>query len=294
MIKVSAVLSIHNRSELFRRALGGYLWQTMPPNEWEIILVDDTSTEDLSLTYRHVIGRVNLTHVRIRGGKHPLFAGFHTPAISTNVGVAFATGEILCLCHPEILHAPQNFGGAYSMLGLNRQKSFLFGQTYLGTPEMSATVKEVWLRGYWDHFLDAMGGRGRIPKFGPTELYWYTSFLPREAAIAVRGVDFAFLGGVAGEDDDFKERVSRAGWPPYFEPSIEGFHQDHSTDKDAWDFKRKFDPARYEAALERNRKLLDDRKKLAQSSGANLDCDWTGLETVIDVKRYRIGSEVSW
>ncbi len=47
MIHVSMVLSVHNRAELLRHAMPSYRWQTLPPREWEVVVIDDGSTDDL-------------------------------------------------------------------------------------------------------------------------------------------------------------------------------------------------------------------------------------------------------
>lgn len=289
--------------------------QTMPPEEWEIVLVDDMSTEDLSQTYRHLIGKINLTHVWIDHTLHPVFKErnpnwgrrdnfenwFHTPALSINVGSFLARGETVCLCHPEILHAPWNFVTAHRTLSFEKAKFFIFGQTYLGTQEMNRELEgSSWTVGGWERLLDRFGGRARIPKFGPTELYWYTSFLPKAAIEKVGGVDFAFLHGVAGEDDDFKERVARAGWVPYFEPGIEGFHQDHSDEGGHRDRSTEA----WKAGLNRNRALLFARLGQRRPefgpapcppgfpAPANQGMDWTARETVVVARRYEVGSSV--
>ena len=182
-ISVSAVLSIHNRSELFRRALDGYLWQTMPRERWEIVLVDDMSTEDLSASYRHLLGRVNIRHIKIDHRRHPVWkarnqgwsgAGpedwFHTPAITTNVGVSMARGDVVCICHPEVLHAPTNFEIASAKL--RRRNAYLFGTTYLGTAETNDRLRKSpdWTSLGWPGFLESVGAPA-LQSYGH-ECYW--------------------------------------------------------------------------------------------------------------------------
>jgi glycosyltransferase involved in cell wall biosynthesis len=304
-IRVSAVLSIHNRGALLGRALSGYLWQTMPPEQWEIILVDDMSTEDLHRVYQPHLGRMNIRHVRIDHTRHPAFgrrnpgwAGgdafqnwYHTPAISINVGVALARGAVVCLCHPEILHAPANFERAAGILAAS--KLFVFGQTYLGTQEMNRTLDamgEGWTAPGWDGFLRKMGGDA-VPRFRSNELYWYTSFLPRAAATAVGGVDFEFLGGASGEDDDFKDRVGLEGYPAKLFTSIEGFHQDHSHEGEAH---RRRDTAHWERGLKHNRAILHARRggSAPHPRPANQDCDWTARQCIVEDVCYSVGGRL--
>jgi glycosyltransferase involved in cell wall biosynthesis len=294
-IKVSAVLSIHNRSKLFRRALDGYMTQTMPPEEWEIVLVDDRSTEDLSETYRHLTGKINLRHVYMDPTDHPKFKGFHTPALSINLGTSLARGNVICLCHPEILHAPTNFERACARLP--KENAFLFGTAHLGTAKINAALDADpdWTRFGWKEWLWMIGGR-QLERFAE-EMYWYCSFLPKAAVEKVGGVDFEYLGGIAGEDDDFRWRVWKSGCTAVFAPEIEGLHQDHSTDKDSWTMR---EVTEREAALNRNRALLYAR--LGQPNPAfgpapcgpgfpqpaNQGMDWTAKDCLKAIREYTI------
>lgn len=303
-ILVSSVLSIHNRSRLFKRALDGYLWQTLPPDNWEIVLVDDMSTENLRETYRHLIGKINLRHIYMDHTRSPIFkernpnwkAGdafenwFHTPALSNNLGFYFARGPVISLCHPEILHAPGNFVKAIEKLAANSKQN-LFGRTYLGTQDHNRALDADpdWTRGgrgNWEEFINRMGGK--VPSFGPTELYWYTSFLTRETCWQIRGVDFKYLGGVAGEDDDFKLRAEKqAGCIPVSAyDEIFGFHQDHADEKEQH---RRRDNKVWEDALARNRALFYGRKDNDTWPQANPDVDWTAAECIVDIHDYTVG-----
>ena len=300
MILVSAVLSIHNRSRLFRRALDGYLWQTLPRESWEIILIDDMSNEDLSDTYKHLIGQINLTHLKMDHTRHPVWKArnpngtkgafenwYHTPALSINLGASFARGSVICLCHPEILHAPHNFEEA--VLALNQNYSFLFGLTFLGNLSMNAYLNgnSDWTKHGWDPFLKKMRDNGQLMNFRPNELYWYTSFLPKRAIETIGGVDFSYLDGVAGEDDDFKDRVQKAGCLPVYYPKIQGFHQDHSDEKEKH---RQRNTEFWNKGLEHNRALLSARRKTGSyPQHANQGYDWRARETLVEILEYKVG-----
>jgi glycosyltransferase involved in cell wall biosynthesis len=317
-VKLSAVLSIHNRKTLFGRALPGYLWQTMPPDQWEIILVDDGSDADLTDCYRAYEGRINLSHVYLDHTRHPIFRErnplwapglpkdwYHTPALSINAGVALARGEIICLAHPEILHKETNFDLAYGLLTTN--KLFAFSPTILGTAETNRIMAEgenlllkglrpasdppwTWTMMGWQGFLQAINAR-TLQQFGPTERYWYCSFLPRAAVEAVRGVDFDYLGGVAGEDDDFRDRVAAAGWPSYHAPELESVHQNHDDETEPHRIRTS---EKWTRGLERNRAIYAGRKKsgwIAATAAANSDYDWTALECVAKIRKIEFGKD---
>lgn len=304
MIKISAVLSIHNRSKLFRRALDSYLWQTMPRGEWEIILLDDMSTEDLSKTYEHLHGHANIRHVRVDHRKHPYWKmrnpggqqgdfenWFHTPAITINLGSYLARGTVICLCHPEVMHAPWNFDNVWKRM--TSAPAFLFGKTHLGTLRMNAWMDKnpCWYGDGWNGFLQNVQGVEHLGCFGPTELYWYTSFLPKRAVEQVGGVDFEYLHGVAAEDDDFRDRVALAGCLPVYFPEAEGFHQDHSDEKEKH---RQRDQRPWQEGLERNRKTYFDRRNAkAYPQPANQGLDWTGKECLLSITDVKINAETT-
>lgn len=304
MIKVSAALSIHNRSTLFRRALDGYLHQTMPPEEWEIVLVDDGSTEDLSLTYKHLIGKINLYHVFMDHTRHPIFKAanpgwvpgrpkkwFHTPAISTNLAVGLSSGSTVCLCHPEILHAPTNFTLAHELL--QREKLFIFGRTYIGTPILNMELADIHAAGRswtddWKKFVREVAEEPLSNAvLDENQLYWYTSFLPRKAVVAARGVDFAYLGGVAAEDDDFRVRVYAAGWEPVHRREIIGVHQYH---EDETEKHRRRESPEWQAGLAANRAIYAERQKNGFPRLVNPG-SWSGVETLVKTVEYKIGSD---
>lgn len=304
-MKVSAVLSIHNRSKLFHRALDSYVWQTMDPKDWEIILVDDGSTENLEETYRHLRGKINLVHVRMDHTRHPIFRKmnpdwepgkdknwFHTPAISINLGTSVAHGKVICLCHPEILHAPTNFERAWNVL--QNQKLFIFGRTYIGTPQLNRHLSVMHEAGYswadvgWEDFYGAFLAKGpewHSHVLDETQLYWYTSFLPKSAIEAVRGVDFAYLAGVAAEDDDFRQRVYGAGWEPVHRRDIVGIHQYHEDEKEKH---RDRNSDRWKAGLETNRAIYRDRQTRGFPRTVNDLYDWTGRETLSSLKGFYV------
>lgn len=300
-VVVSSVLSIHNRSKLFKRALQGYLWQTMPAENWEIVLVDDCSTEDLSETYKHLIGRINLRHVKFDHTRHPLFKTknpgwtpgrkknwYHTPALTINLGMHMARGPIISLCHPEILHAPENFELAAIRI-LREEAVYLFGTTYLGTQDSNLWLDKnaSWVNFGWKGFLGRVAGH-TLEKY-TRENYWYTSFLPRVVGRTIGGVDFAYLNGVAGEDDDFRDRADRAGYVATWAPELEGFHQNHDSETESH---RVRTTDEWKRGLEHNRALYNTRRTTKHyPSPANAGADWTAKECFVEERRFVVGSK---
>lgn len=298
MIRLSLVLSIHNRGKLLRRALGQLLSQTLSPKEWEIVLVDDCSTENLVEAYQPVLGKLNIRHVRFDHRRHPLWIErnpgwqpgqrehwYHTPALTTNAGVALAQAKVIGLCHPEILHAPNNFARAVEELARD-EKRYLFGRTYLGTQATNRWLDTInWAEYDWGRIM--RGGQiNRLQSYGVDGLYWYTSFLPKRAVEIVRGVDFVYLSGVAAEDDDFRDRIGKAGYVPTFDAALEGIHLDHS---DEPEYHRLRHTPEWRQGLERNRAVYFGRKHntgFPAPEHVNTAHDWRAPECVVNVEEH--------
>jgi len=81
-VPISVVIPVHNRAALLRRALDALQCQTW--RQFEVIVVDDGSTEDIHAAVRPYQGRLKLRYIRI--------ANSGGPARPRNIGVANALG----------------------------------------------------------------------------------------------------------------------------------------------------------------------------------------------------------
>lgn len=314
-MKVSICLSIHNRSKLFGRALHSYLWQTLPPEEWELIVVDDLSTERLKDVYAPLIGKVNIRHVYFDHRRHDLWKRknpdwtsgmnaienwYHTPALTTNLGVSMARGSVIGLCHPEIIHGPDNFKVASEILNQatilpDPSPAFVFAPTYIGTAASNRWMdgenegKADWHKLGFDDFIAGVGNTIEC-QFKSSELYWYCSFLPKAVIEKIGGVDFSYMDGVAAEDDDFRDRVVRAGCPAVMDGRLKAFHQYHGDEKEAH---RQRDSQAWQEGLARNRAIYAHRRETNNyPARANEGLDWTAKQCVVEVVEYNVGCTV--
>ncbi len=189
----------------------------------------------------------------------------------------------------EILHAPENFELAAIRI-LSEQAVYLFGTTYLGTQDTNRWLEKnsSWVNFGWKGFLGRVAGH-TLEKYGQEASYWYTSFLPRVSARTIGGVDFEYMNGVAGEDDDFRDRMSLAGYAPLWAPELEGLHQDHSDEGEAH---RVRTTDQWQRGLAMNRALYQTRRSTKRyPAPANATMDWTARECFVEELRWRVGSK---
>jgi glycosyltransferase involved in cell wall biosynthesis len=288
-MKVSVILAARNRAKLLRRTLDSLARQSLDPDEWEIVLVDDMSTEDLRKAYAHLLGGINLTHVKVDPwrlaaavGRGPLDNRYSVPAVALNVGIFLAQGRTLCLSRPEMIHAPTNL--ALSSRLLEEDPEYLFGTSYLGNPATNdyLDAHPEWPALEWRDFLGDVEAASLRTQRG-TEPYWYTTYLPRGVAVSVGGVDLAYLPGVGGDDHDFRERVLRSGCRARRIPDLQGLlqHPARGTTRP----RRK--PTGWEEALARNHNLYWSRRRNRRFPlPANSGIDWTARECIVSLRRF--------
>lgn len=95
---ISVIIPTHNRSGLLRQTVETLLQQDYPSDKWEIIVVDNASTDD---TWS-VIERLMLDHDRVRGMRDDR-KGAH---FARNSGAIAAKGEILYFTDDDMLADP--------------------------------------------------------------------------------------------------------------------------------------------------------------------------------------------
>lgn len=296
-LKLSIIYSLYNRTKLFERGLETVLRQTMNPAEFEVIVIDDGSTENVLELLGKYQGKLNIHYIRYDHRRHPIWKElnpqlyfpddflpadqwpildtnsenwYHTQAISANIGINAALGEIICISQPEILHSPNSFLTGYEGAKQNRQ---IFSEIHWGTDRFNQWLSENDWQAYpYDSLLEIAENFGA--EFRPAhqpphfyEMYWYTLFLPKSAAIGVNGVDLAYQKGVYAEDDQFKTRVRMAGFPDTWggRPNMTGstanycvgIHQSHQDEGKKYK-KQNREGKFWEEGADRNRKLWSD------------------------------------
>lgn len=297
--KVSILLSIYNRGELLDLGLQSLLAQTMPTNEWEIILADDMSTEDLSKVYSKY--PFNVTHIRFNPKSHPNYKGYHTQSLALNLAAKQARGEVLLISQPEMLHDAENLMRGYEEARKVQTQpdgsitsEIVYGLTILSHPKFTETVLET---GYTDFNALWDEANKLAQPFTDNELYWYIAFVKREHFMSVHGVEESYMEGVYAEDDEFKNRLGYYGVLPILDRGIRGIHINHEYEGDLYS-KQDRHTSFWAKGAERNRKKYFDWLEASKAEGVDqkqfiaanqhLGDDWGHEKYIVEIKEQKI------
>lgn len=311
-MKLSVIYSIYNRTLLFSRGLETVKRQTMDPRDFELIVVDDSSTEDIKAILEPLKGQINIRYVRYDRTKHPIWQEmnpngieenwYHTQAISANIGLRLSQGDICCISQPEILHNPESFTNGWKMASNYKQ---VFAENLWATDQFNQWMdKGEWQDYSYDSLLEIATKFGKeyepnhMPDQQHYEMYWYTEYFPRALALEIGGVDLKYQCGVYAEDDQFRARMRMGGATEMWggRPNLDGptapycvgIHQSHA-DEGKKNKKQDRVSRHWELGAERNRAIY--REFCAHPytvANENLDYDPFGEFLIIEDEYYSI------
>jgi len=265
---------------LFARGLESIKRQTMDKNEFEVLVVDDGSTDDYTDLFKNA--GLNIRHIKIDHTKHDFWQEmqdsevkkklkvkelwYHTPALSINIGIKQARGDIICITQPEVIHSPFSmYHGYNNAIGGYSQ---VFGEIIMANDRFNDWLDNEgknWEVKDFGELLQIANDFGKEYEFSAGEYYWFIEFIPKEAALSINGVDEEYLHGVYGEDDNFRirgrmavrgeEYRGREGGRQDWRDCVIGIHQSHK-DEGAKNPKQARESAMWNIGANRNRKRI--------------------------------------
>jgi len=226
-MKLSIIISSHNRSELFCRTLY-WLNKSKPTLSFETIIVDDGSDE----AEKNVIiselkkYKLNWKFIEIDSKKWEngtglkIYAG--NPAFTNNIGFENSRGDLICLVGNECIVYNELDEILFEYESYKNQNSILFTTTYdinLPLNQNGSNLNQLLTPQVLTKPLQS--------KNLHTDVTNYCSITSRGVWEQVKGYDEIYLSGIACEDSDF---VRRAALLPNFQKirsELVSFHQNH-------------------------------------------------------------------
>ena len=197
-------MPVHNGSGLVQDTLGALLRSDLERNRWEVVLVDDASTDGSSDTAEPFVDRVVRLEGRPRG-----------PAFARNRGAEVCRGSVLVFVDADVRLAPDALGRIARLFETDPDLGAAFG-SYDDRPPAPGAVSRY--RNLLHHYHHHRGA-------GDAETFW-------AGLGAVRADVFREVGGFDEvryarpqiEDIELGRTIRRAGYRIALDPSIQGAH----------------------------------------------------------------------
>lgn len=242
--KISVVMAHYNREDLLLNTL--YTIKMSEIKDVEIIVVDDCSTNTDLSAVKDLFPTVKVLYTQNKN--------YLNPCMPYNRAIAEATGEIVVIQNPECCHVGDVL--KYFVEHLN-DSNYISISTYalnedftqkLNVSNLSSTLAQMpsicFRRGF---------GWYNHPVHRPVH-YHFCSGILKTNLDKLGGFDERFANGIAYDDNELVERVTRLGLRKEIATDVCVLHQHHS--------KVKTIPIQdYRNAVERNRQLFERVQK---------------------------------
>lgn len=216
-VELSLVYPICNRTDLFRKTLQSLAEQTLPSDEFEVLVVDDGGTDPalrtLVKTFRAHGLQIRYCKIDIHRLGLPVYQHlgmFNDPGPAMNVAIKAACGERVVLSSPEVRHV--------MVTNLERMAAWPMA------PE-EALICDVFDPSLADDpVLQGMIGGGPLQRaLHFLGVYW------RQALLDMGGFEELFVGGWGAQDVEFAERfcLKWGGRFIFSGQAIPAVHQPH-------------------------------------------------------------------
>lgn len=192
---ISVVIPTHNRLTMLRQTLDCLANQTYPADRYEVIVVDNGSTDGTKEYLARLSDEGGLRHIR----QGPL-----GPAVAGNVGARAARGEVVALTNDDCLPEPDWLAGLAESYGSHASSSPVVA--------VGGAIKNC-AQGHWLRpFYAVQGNRHRANEAEqPEYLDTANASFRRSVLLHVGGFDGAFHVPAA-EDVDLGFRLTAAGY----------------------------------------------------------------------------------
>lgn len=223
-LRISLIIPVRNRQEHLTLCLAALAKQTLPKDQYEIIVIDDGSSDASAEIAR-------------QSGAKVIRSSHKGPSAARNLGIEQASGEIILFLDADILVEPdflaklqERHARTNDLLLLGARRHLPEGATTYENQPVRLDSREKLLKGY-SYCLSHLNH--------PWSLAYTCVFSVSKSLLEQERFDESFTGWGL-EDIEFAFRLCQRGARAAFSPCIPGYHLYHD---------RTFDAKRYESWL---------------------------------------------
>ena len=136
-IKISLCICVWNTSHLLKRSIETYCNQDFPKDEYELIIVDDNSEDDVQEAIKFAQGKINMTYIRLDHNY-----GMRGNTFAFNTAFKEAKGGIIAETTAETMF-PKNMIRSLYEPHLTEDRIFVAAKTYNLTNELQQKIDSV-------------------------------------------------------------------------------------------------------------------------------------------------------
>lgn len=201
---LSVVVPVHNAQLTIGKCLEALLANDLPRSQWELIVVDDSSTDTCPSTAR----RSADDYIQLEGGPRG-------PAYARNRGAEVARTNIFCFVDSDVCVHASALSRILDHFSRDPGLSGVFG-SYDDRPEAPGFVSQY--RNLLHHYIHHRNG-------GEVGSFWAgCGALTRTAFVGAGGFDHARYPRAQIEDVELGYRVRDRGGRIFLDPQIQGTH----------------------------------------------------------------------
>ena len=136
-IELSLCVCVWNTSHLLKRSVQTYLQQDIDPARWELIVIDDSSQDDVQEAIKPLFGKINVRYERLNHSD-----GMRGNTVAFNTAFGMARGQILAETTAECL-LPRDAIRQMLEPHTRNKRCFVALKTYNLLPDMQAVINRV-------------------------------------------------------------------------------------------------------------------------------------------------------
>jgi glycosyltransferase involved in cell wall biosynthesis len=222
-MKVSVVIPTHNRQDTLQKAIQAYLNQTVPSNSFEILAVDDGSSDGTSQVVAGFMGRGPISIRYFRQEQRG-------PAAARNLGILESAGEIILFSDDDIVPA-RNLVAEHISWHEKYPEACVAVLGYVTwASEVEATPFMKWYGERGPLFAYAhLVGRAQID----SQFFYSYNVSLKAAFLRNNGTFDEEFTSAAFEDTELGYRLAKRGMRLLYNPAAVGYHYQRFSLEDA-------------------------------------------------------------